>query len=194
MTKSETTWAMSAHQELYLKPRECKHRVAIDHVTMTWKLLNFQVPRPAFYVFVLQAAKSRVGPGIKANEYMCTRWGTITHFSPPTTIVMHTHTHTVQGDCSVQWKVGLAAVQCWLSAPKDPRAKERLWGTDPTLHGQTGTATRTVIVFLLLFTISLCQLLLFAPYPWKLARRVCRSSCCDSCQTFSVDTCYSPNP
>ena len=150
------------------------------------EIVNFQVPRPAFYAFVLQAVKSWVGPGIKVNGYVCTRWAPFL----PSHNHCYAHTHTVQGDCSVQWKVGLAAVQCWLSTQKDPRAKERLWGTDPTLHGQTGTATRTVIVY----PISLCQLLLFAPYPWKLARRVYRSSSCDSCQTFSVDACYSPNP
>ena len=144
---------------------------------------------------LLYCRQRKVGWGLESKQMnTCVHVEALLPISPLPQPLLCTHTHTVQGDCSVQWKVGLAAVQCWLSAQKDPWAKERLWGTDPTLHGQTGTATRTVIVFLLLFTISLCQLLLFAPYTWKLARRVYRSSRCDSCQTFSVDACYSPNP
>lgn len=157
------------------------------------EIAKFPGPPPSFLCFCTAGGEKSGGAW---NQSKWIHVYTLRHYYPflPSHNHCYAHTHTVQGDCSVQWKVGLAAVQCWLSAQKDPWAKERLWGTDPTLHGQTGTATRTVIVFLLLFTISLCQLLLFAPYTWKLARRVYRSSRCDSCQTFSVDACYSPNP
>ena len=161
------------------------------------EIANFQVPCPAFYAFVLQAAKSRVGPGIKASEYMCTRWGTITHFSPPTTIVMHTHTHTHTHSprwllCAMKSRTGCSTMLSLRSKRSSSKRETLRNGSNPTWPNWHRHQDSDCL-FVIVYHISLCQLLLFAPYPWKLARRVYRSSR-DSCQTFSVDACYSPNP
>ena len=84
---------MSAHQELYLKPRECEHRIAIDHVTMTWKSLISRSPAQLF--MLLYCRRRKVGWGLESKQVnTCVHVEALLPISPLPQPLLCTHTHT----------------------------------------------------------------------------------------------------
>lgn len=95
------------------------------------EIVNFQVPRPAFYAFVLQAVKSRVGPGIKVNGYVCIY--TLSPISPLPQPLLCTHTHSPRWLlCAMKSRTGCSTMLTLNSKRSSSKRETLRNGSNPT--------------------------------------------------------------